>query len=325
MRHIFTIFLIMLFLPFAAHAQTQNEPELPPTLKQFTEQGAQAYFLGNFEGMNGWVLIRQGRPEYFYENKERTAIVMGLLFNKDGQMMTMSQLSDLKRRLGDDIYATTRKNPSQTDTGPISDNTAPATATDDTSANSDVNANIDSQPSQETVPDEQSSVEEDTSMATPLMAAAPTPAERMYVDLIQSKWFTINPEGTHDVFAFIDPDCVHCQQFIRDADSFVKKGNLRLRVIPVGMNEMSARRAAVLLASANPGERLIQYADGDKDALPAPASVNVDAINDNTALMVKNRFDVTPMIVYRTKKGAVRIIRGRPADYDNVLRDINEN
>ena len=41
--------------------------------------------------------------------------------------------------------------------------------------------------------------------------------------------------------------------------------------------------------------------------------------------MVKNRFDVTPMIVYRTKKGAVRIIRGRPADYDNVLRDINEN
>ena len=91
------------------------------------------------------------------------------------------------------------------------------------------------------------------------------------------------------------------------------------------MNADSARRAAVLLASANPGERLKQYAAGDTAALPAPETINTEAVEKNVQVMVKNRFDVTPVIVYKTQGGKIRLIRGRPLDYDNVIRDIREN
>lgn len=318
MRYIFTILLLVVFMPITAKAQDTKEPSMPPTLKQFTEQGAQAYYLGNYGGMNGWVLIRQGKPEFFYENPERTALVMGLLFNDEGQMMTMTQLNELKRRVGDDMYATTG-------TGTNPSTQIPNSADAQTNENAETSETPSETENGQSDVAPQASNSESSSIATPLIPAAPTPAERMYFELIQANWFTINPEGTHDIFAFIDPDCIHCQQFIRNSTDFLEKGQLRLRVIPVGLNAESARRAAVLLASADPAERLIKYSDGDKEALPAPVSVNLDAIDKNTNLMVKNRFDVTPMIVYRTKQGETRIIRGIPSDYDNVIRDINEN
>lgn len=335
MRLIFSALLItlMLAVPVVSHAQTNREPNPPEVLNNFVRQGGQLFFLGEYEGMNGWVLIREGQPEYFYENPERTALVMGLLFDKDGQMVTMPQLSRLHDRVGDDMYATTGKlelSQDNTDTD-AADVDAAQAETPAPTANQAANtpALTENAPDQTT---SQAAQQGDTSsglaatdFASSLFGAQLSSAEKMFVDLIRSNWVTMNPEGSHDMFAFIDPNCSHCKQLIRDADSFLQKGDLRLRIIPVGMNADSARRAAVLLASANPVERLKRFAEGDEGALPAPANINTEAVQDNTALMVRYNFDVTPLVAYRTKGEEIRLIRGRPTDYDNLIRDINEN
>ena len=272
----------------------QKEPKPPKALANMVAKGSQVFYLGQFEGMNGWALIRQGKPEFFYENKDRTAMVMGLLFNDAGEMLTMSQLKTLNDRVGDDMYAATGGALSQ-------DIAAQANAQQPTA-----------EPIVNNTPPQQ--------LNRPL-----TKAEKMYTDLLAANWMTINPDGAYDVFTFIDPDCPHCKQFLQDAEGYLTENGLRLRVIPIGVRDESVRRAALLLASANPGERLKKHAAGDKDALNAPENINTKAVESNLSMMMKHGFDVTPIIVYRTGKKEIRMIRGRPASIDMIINDIKDN
>lgn len=293
MRILLTLLTIIALFPISAHAQAQKEPKPPKSLADMVAKGSQVFYLGQFEGMNGWALIRQGKPEFFYENKDRTAMVMGLMFNDSGEMITMAQLKTLNDRVGDDMYAATG--------GALSQDIQTQT-----------NAQKFSEPVVNVTPPQQ--------LNRPL-----TKAEQMYTDLLAANWITINPDGAYDVFTFIDPDCPHCKQFLRDADSYLTTGGLRLRVIPIGVRDESLRKAALLLASANPGEKLKQYAAGDQNTLNAPESINTKAVESNLAMMLKHGFDVTPIIVYRTGKQEIRMIRGRPASIDMIINDIKDN
>lgn len=287
---LFTLFFTLI-LPISVMAQ--NEPEPPAALAKMQATGSQIFYLGEFENMYGWALIRQGKPEFFYENKERTAMVMGLMFNDAGEMITMAQLKNLNDRVGDDMYASTggalssfKKN--------SSDETPSAVATDMVTKTPQINRPL-------------------------------TKAEIMYTDLLSANWVTINPEGAYDIFAFIDPDCPHCKTFINDTSAYQVKDGVRIRAIPIGINEQSMRKSAVLLSSANPAEKLKQYAAGDDTILSAPANINTTAAEKNMSLMIKHGFDVTPIIIYKTGKGEIRMIRGRPADMNTVINDIVNN
>lgn len=293
MRYFFLTLFTFLAFPMFAQAQAIKEPETPKALANMVSQGSQIFYLGDYEGMNGWALVRQGKPEFFYENKDRTALVMGLLFNDAGEMVTMAQLKSLHDRVGDDMYAATG--------GALSSLQKQEMPT--------------AQPEQTT-----------TATTAPIIDNRPlTPAENMYTDLLAANWVTMNPNGKHDVFAFIDPDCPHCKTFINEAQPFLNDDGLRLRIMPMGANDVSARKAAVLLASANPAERLTKYAAGDTSVLTAPENIGTEAVNKNMTTMIKHGFDVTPIIVYRTGKGEIRLIRGRPADINIIINDIENN
>lgn len=332
MRLILPALILAICILCAPNAQAQQglEPTPPDILRNFVREGGQIFFLGEYEGMNGWVLIRNGQPEYFYENPDGTALVMGLLFDTDGQMVTMPQLSRLRERVGDDMYATTgrlniQQEPVTTDiTG--QDVTQQPQVPDIASVAEAMMGSPNEAVPPTTATPEQETLSSGLDFATPVGGVELTPAEQMFVDLIRANWVTMNPEGNHDMFALIDPNCSHCKEFILNSnESFLEAGDLRLRIIPIGMNIDSARRSAVLLASADPVKRLIEFSNGNEEALPAPNNINIEAVEGNTALMVKHNFGVTPAIVYRTKQGKIRLIRGRPADYNNILRDIREN
>lgn len=290
------IFLVLLLtiLPIIGQAQDITQPDPPKSLKSMVESGAQIFYLGDFEGMHGWALIRQGKPEFFYENKDRTAMVMGLMFNGDGEMITMGQLSNLHRRVGDDMYAATGGSLKQYQ-----------------------------EKQKGGMP---STVEQEAVQPTPApIARELTQADRMFTDLIASNWITMNEDGEHDVFAFVDPDCPHCKQMIREMVSAFESDKIKLRVIPIGIAEPSQRKAAVLLASANPEDILTKYANGDQSVLTAPENINTKAAEKNKQTLLKWGFDATPIVVYRTLKGEVRIVRGRPYDLNNLIKDIEEN
>ena len=115
-----TLFMVLtVMLSSALIAQEFKEPNKPATLEKIAKQGAQIFYLGEYENMHGWAVVRKGKPEIFYENKDRTALVMGMMFNEAGEMVTMAQLTDLYNRVGDDMYAVTggllEKEPDETD------------------------------------------------------------------------------------------------------------------------------------------------------------------------------------------------------------------
>jgi thiol:disulfide interchange protein DsbG len=217
-------------------------------------------------------------------------------------MMTLSQLSALHDRVGDDMYAATGGALRSDNTTQDTNNTATDTAAPTQTAQTDIE-----------VPQQ--------TMDRPL-----TRAERMFTDLLGANWFTMNPDGEYDLFAFIDPNCPHCKELIRDAAiQMTPEGKIRYRIIPVGFQEDALKKAAVLLASGNPAERLMAYANGDDSQISVPQTINTRAAQNNTALMSRHNFDVTPIVVYRTKGGIIRLIRGIPQSYDNIRNDIDNN
>jgi protein-disulfide isomerase len=275
-----------------------GEPEMPAPLAAAVEDGVQAIYLGEFEGLFGWALIRQGRPEYYYATADNSAIIMGILFDGEGEMITSGQLAQLKANKGDDMFALT---------GGIDEvNTTPT-------------SNAPAQPRTRTP------AQEIDGFATSITSEPLTPAQEMFVDIQAANWMTWGPNGTYEIFAFLDPDCPHCQRFAADAKPLIDNGTLKVRALPMGLNPLAEQKAALMLAGSNPLDRFLRYADGDTDALNPPASINVSAVQKNRELMNEWGFDVTPVIVYRTGKGEIRIIRGRPQSFDTIFQDIANN
>lgn len=305
MQTFFSAFLFALFLTITASAQTLQQtpsepPKLPKPLADTVANGAQSYYLGEYQGLYGWAIIRQGRPEYFYVTKDGSAMVMGILFDGAGEMVTAGQLAQLQANQGDDMFALTgsvdEQNTTPTSTAP-SGTTSPRATTDDggfaTSLRSDY--------------------------------AELTPAQEMFLDVQAANWLTYGAQGEIEIFAFVDPDCPHCQRFIANAKPFVDEGLLKIRVLPIGFTAESEQKAALMLAGSNPIDRFMRYGAGDQSALNPPAGINVEAVAKNKSVMLKWNFDVTPVIVYRTGKGEIRIVRGRPKDMETLLTDIIKN
>ena len=97
--------------PGAAWAQGAGEPPLPPLLKNLADEGAQLRYLGNHAGMDGWIAINQGQEQYFYMPQDGQTLLMGLLFDKDGKMVTVKQVQDLQAKHGDALTAFTQPAP----------------------------------------------------------------------------------------------------------------------------------------------------------------------------------------------------------------------
>lgn len=99
----FILFLACGFLLLAASfgAQAQQEghtplPELPVPIQNLIDEGAQIRYLGREYGLDSWLTIKNGQEQYFYVLPDRSAFVMGVLFNADGKMVTLDQVQRLR-------------------------------------------------------------------------------------------------------------------------------------------------------------------------------------------------------------------------------------
>lgn len=152
-----------------------------------------------------------------------------------------------------------------------------------------------------------------------------TPSEQLYADIEGSNWISIGPNGAPVLYAFVDPQCPHCHTFV-DAlrkGQYFEKGQVQLRLIPIGLKDETRAQAAFLLASPNPEERWFAHMSGDKDALPAKSEIGQQGVQRNLAIMQSWKFDVTPMLVYRAKDGTVKLVRGAPQDISAAINDLS--
>ncbi len=153
--------------------------------------------------------------------------------------------------------------------------------------------------------------------------ASKTPAERMFADVRNSNTVRLGKNTAPVIYSFVDPQCPHCHKFIDDLrKKYIDTGLVQVQIIPVGFVEGSLPQAAFLLAAPDAEARFYKHLDGDKDALPAKNDISTQAIQKNMALMQAWKFNVTPLTVYRSKTGEIKIVRGVAKDIPALIADL---
>jgi len=102
LRHIAFYFLLVLgviAVSVSVHAQVAL-PKLPKPIQNLVDEGAQIRYLGNENGMDAWITIKQGQEQYFYVQPDGRAFVMGLMFDDKGQLVTVDQVARLRGEEG---------------------------------------------------------------------------------------------------------------------------------------------------------------------------------------------------------------------------------
>lgn len=149
------------------------------------------------------------------------------------------------------------------------------------------------------------------------------PSERLFYDIENSNWVPLGQAGAPVVYSFIDPQCPHCHEFIKELrGEYLDKGKIQVRMVPVGFKDETRAQAAFLMATPNPQERWMKHMDGDESALPAKSEISQQGVQRNLAIMQSWKFNVTPMLIYRGKDGKVKLVRGKPKNIDNMIADI---
>jgi thiol:disulfide interchange protein DsbG len=273
----------LLFCAFAFPVAAQDTttganttvPEMPKPIQELVNQGAQARYLGRDNNMDAWITVKNGQEQYFYVLPDRSAFVMGLMFDGNGKLITVQQVKRLQQK-GDTLM--------------------------------------------DTLAEDSSSFTENPKTEDPKFKS---PSEQLYANIEDSNWITLGKAGAPVAYAFIDPQCPHCHEFIKELRSnYLDKGKIQLRVIPVGFREETRAQAAFLLATPDPEGRWYKHMDGDATALPAKSGINDQGVQRNLAIMQSWNFSVTPMIVYRGKDNSVKLVRGRPKDLAGFVNDI---
>lgn len=276
-RFYMIVFLAFMITPSHVNAQS-GQPNMPDVIKTLLDEGAQVRYLGKSHGLDGWITIKSGQEQFFYVTPSGEALVMGLLFDKSGKLITFDQIKSLREKEGDtlDLFAM--------------DNMAP-----------DPRENIGNQISPE----------------------FKTPSEQLYSDIETSNWISLGDKEAPYIYTFIDPQCPHCKSFLNDLrKGFIEAGSLQVRIIPVGFREDTRAQAAFLLAAPDPEKRWFRHMDGDSNALPITPNINQQGIQRNLSIMQSWKFNATPMTVYRSAEGDVKIIQGRAKNVAAVVQDL---
>lgn len=120
---IFSLLLASLMILMIPAAQAQEEtslPTLPEPIKNLVSEGAQIRYLGREHGLDAWLTVKGGQEQYFYVLPDRSAFVMGVLFDDQGKLVTLRQVKKLRDggdptldELTEDTFAGLTKNDSE--------------------------------------------------------------------------------------------------------------------------------------------------------------------------------------------------------------------
>ncbi len=276
------LFLVMALAAFSFSAYAADNdpvtnttlPDMPKPIQELVNQGAQVRYIGKDHGLDAWITVKNGQEQYFYVLPDKSAFVMGLLFDANGKLVTVQQVKRLQEQ-GDTLLDTLAEDANAAQIDPGSD------------------------------------------------PKFKSPSEQMYYDIENSNWVPLGQQGAPVAYAFIDPQCPHCHEFIQSLRAdYIDKGKIQLRIIPVGFKDETRAQAAFLLATPNPAERWFKHMDGDTSALPAKTELNDQGVQRNLATMQSWQFSVTPMIVYRGKDNSVKLVRGNPKDLAAFVNDL---
>ncbi len=149
-----------------------------------------------------------------------------------------------------------------------------------------------------------------------------TPSEQLFFDIENSNWVPIGQAGAPLLYSFIDPQCPHCHETMKDLRPYIESGKMQVRMIPVAFKDVTKAQAAFLMATPGPEDVWWEHLDGNPNALPAKMEINTQGVERNLAIMQSWKLNVTPLIIYRGIDEKVKIIRGKPKDIEALIGDL---
>ena len=325
---------LLLTASFALPAQAQEwpsmerleTPDVPELLKPLEEKGAQIRFIGEEDGFNGWIVFDKGRPNFTYSTQDGELYFQGMMFNKDGENLTMRQLQDFRLREGEDSFDTFNEISRMMQERDRNERAAEATKQITQNLQ-----NTETMPSQPTPAETREEMPQSQGRDMQAQAASSasrepetpvTKSDRLMQDLTQSNWVSFGSAAQPEIYAMIDPGCSHCRETMRAFRPYLESGALEMRVMPVGFNAETKRIGALMLAAGDPQGLYYSYIDGDLPDLGKSRNVSIQGVDRNLMTVNTWGFDVTPMLFYRNAQGEVKIIRGVPGNIDLVMNDL---
>lgn len=149
-----------------------------------------------------------------------------------------------------------------------------------------------------------------------------TPSEQFFYDVENSNWIPFGKAGTPVFYAFVDPQCPHCHEMMKELRPLLDEGRVQLRLIAVGFAPETQAQAAFLLAAPDPVALWWRNMDGDTAALPAKQEINTQGVQRNLSVMQAWKLNGTPTLIYRGKDEKVKVIEGKPKDLQVLIGDL---
>lgn len=149
-----------------------------------------------------------------------------------------------------------------------------------------------------------------------------TPSEQFFYDVENSNWIPFGKAGTPVFYSFIDPQCPHCHEMMKELKPLLDEGKAQVRLIPIGFRPETEAQAAFLLAAPDPIELWWRNLDGDTNALPAKSEINTQGVQRNLSIMQAWKLSGTPTLIYRAKDESVKIIEGKPKNVQSLIGDL---
>ena len=321
MRRLFL--LVALLTVFSSAAMAQLQPAMPQFLADHKARGAQVYYLGKYDILDGWALVRTGQPEFYYSTPGSNALVMGLLFDKAGNLLTAEQLKALPRTQDGglvDMMADQLQKPAELPT-PDAALSQPVPSTLPPVEPTPAQTPVVTAPAVAPVP-APAPVAGVPAAAVSNEVIADTPANQMFAQVRSGAAVLLGNSAAPSFYAFVDPNCPHCQRFLKEVEPYVNAGTVSVKLLPVGFDEPSKKQAAFALGTADGGARFVGYAKGDMDLLPVREGLNTEAVMRNVNIMETWMLNATPIVVYKSAAGQVKIVKGRPVDLAGAVKDL---
>ncbi len=276
------ILALVMSTPSWAQETVKKEPPMPAPLEALATEGAQVRYMGNEAGLDGWIAIQEGQEQYFYVTPDREYVLLGLLFDKNGKMVTLRQVGALQKASGASLDIL-KAEPPKPQTGSVMD-----------SLNKEDMTKAMKSPSEQLFADIE---------ASNWVALGQPTAPVIYTFM--------DPQCPH---------CHNLMKDLRK--DYIDKGLLQVRMIPVGFKDDTKAQAALLLAVPNAQERWYRHLDGDTESLPVTTGINEQGIERNLSIMQGWKLNVTPLSIYRAKDGSVKVIQGRARDLKAMIADL---
>jgi thiol:disulfide interchange protein DsbG len=101
-------------LSFSQARAEEPLPQLPDPIQNLVTEGAQIRYLGKDNGLDAWLTVKNGTEQYFYVLPDRSAFVMGVMFDKTGKLVTVNQVKRLQSQ-GDTLLDSLAEFPTTAD------------------------------------------------------------------------------------------------------------------------------------------------------------------------------------------------------------------